>query len=410
MVPRSRASTGSQAPGRLTRVDFSTREADLEAVQLDEARVGRLFEAVAEEVARAPSCAAQVAIGRSGVLGAFGCFGRAPLLAGEREAGPDMLFSLFSVTKALTASAVWILLEEKRLSLDQKVAEWIPAFERHGKHVITVEHLLTHTAGLPRAAFETLDWEDPERRLERFDSWRLEWPPGSRFVYHGSSSMWVLAELIRLASGQDHREMIRERITGPLGLADLYLGLPTSEHARVAEVVPFGERASATDGAPSPVDAPVLPDEMYASFNRANVQAVGNPGGGAIGSAAGVAMFYQAILADWRGSGPGIWSRDTLEDACRVRNADFVDPMTKQPALRGLGVVTAGEEGGIWRGFAPRCCARSIGHMGAGGQVAWADPESGLSFAYVTNGAERDAVRQGSRGLQLSVLASKCLA
>ena len=378
---------------------------------MDEDGVARLFEAVAQEVARAPACAAQVALGRDGVLGAFGCFGRAPFGAGEREAGPDSLFSVFSVTKALTASAVWLLLQDKQLCLDQKVADWIPAFEQHGKQAITVEHLLTHTSGLPTAPFETLEWEDREQRLARFESWWLEWPPGTRFVYHGSSSMWVLAELICRVSGRDHRELIRERITGPLGLADLYLGLPASEHGRVARVVPVGEPASEAGGAPSPVDAPVLPDEMYETFNRADVQAVGNPGGGAIATAAAIAMFYQAILADWRGSdGPGIWSRPALEDALRVRFPDFIDPMTKQPALRGLGVVIAGSEGAIWRGFSPKCSARSIGHMGAGGQVAWADPESGLSFAYLTNGAERDAVRQGGRGLQLSLLASRCLA
>jgi CubicO group peptidase (beta-lactamase class C family) len=343
------------------------------------------------------------------VLGAFGCFGRAPCEAGERDVGPDTLFSLFSVTKALTASAVWILLAEGRLALDQRVADWIPAFAAEGKQGITVEHLLTHTAGLPRAPFETLDWNDPERRWARFDSWRLEWPPGSRFVYHGSSGMWVLAELIGCAAGQDFRELIRARITGPLVL-DLHLGLPASEHGRVARVVAVGEPASTAAAAPAPVDAPVIPDEMYETFNRADVQRVGNPGGGAIGTAAAVAMFYQAILADWRGDGPGIWSRPVLEDAFRVRFADFVDPMTKQPALRGLGVVTAGDSGAIWRGFSPHCSARSIGHMGAGGQIAWADPESGLSFAYVTNGAERDAVRQGGRGLRLSTLASECLA
>jgi CubicO group peptidase (beta-lactamase class C family) len=141
------------------------------------------------------------------------------------------------------------------------------------------------------------------------------------------------------------------------------------------------------------------------------MQAVGSPGGGAIATAADLTRFYQAILADWRGDdGPGIWRRAVLEDAFRVHFPDFIDPMTKQPALRGLGVVIAGAEGAIWRGFSPRCSARSIGHMGAGGQIAWADPESGLSFAYLTNGADRDAARQGGRGLRLSTLASKCLA
>jgi CubicO group peptidase (beta-lactamase class C family) len=46
--------------------------------------------------------------------------------------------------------------------------------------------------------------------------------------------------------------------------------------------------------------------------------------------------------------------------------------------------------------------------MGAGGQVAWADPETGLSFAFLTNGAQRNAARQGANGFRLSTLAAAC--
>jgi CubicO group peptidase (beta-lactamase class C family) len=95
-----------------------------------------------------------------------------------------------------------------------------------------------------------------------------------------------------------------------------------------------------------------------------------------------------------------------VRDACTPRNVDFVDPMTKHAALRGLGLVVAGESERIWRGFAPDNSARTIGHMGAGGQVAWADPDSGISFAFVTNGAERNAAKQGATGMQLSNIAA----
>ena len=200
----------------------------------------------------------------------------------------------------------------------------VPAFAKDGKEVITVEHLLTHTAGLPTALFDTLDWVDPKKRLGRLESWQLEWPPGSRFVYHGTSGMWLLAELIERTTGQDFRAFVRDRITEPIGHDDLYLGLPESEYHRVAQVVPVGEPVSANDSTPRPVDAPVLPDEMYETANRFDVQAVGSPGGGAVATAAGIAMFYQAILADWQGSnGPGIWDRAVLEDAFTVRFGEF---------------------------------------------------------------------------------------
>jgi CubicO group peptidase (beta-lactamase class C family) len=56
----------------------------------------------------------------------------------------------------------------------------------------------------------------------------------------------------------------------------------------------------------------------------------------------------------------------------------------------------------MMRGFASTNSQRTFGHMGAGGQVSWADPTTGLSFAYLTNGLDRNPVRMGVRGLSLS--------
>ena len=149
---------------------------------------------------------------------------------------------------------------------------------------------------------------------------------------------------------------------------------------------------------------------MLAHANRPENRAIGSPGGGGIASAADVALFYQGLLADAADRGAGIWQAAMLREAWTPRNTELIDPMTKQPALRGLGVVIAGERDPMWRGFAEACSPQTFGHMGAGGQIAWADPVSGLSFAFCTNGAERNPVRQGANGLRLSTLAAACLA
>lgn len=364
----------------------------------------------AEKVASRAGCAVQLAIARHGKLAGIRSFGRARHGDGsERPADDSTLFAIFSVTKAIVASAVWILLQEKKLALSERVAERIPEFGSHGKDAVTVEHLLVHTAGFPRAQLPTLDWPDPERRLRHFARWRLEWEPGSRFVYHGTATMWVLAELITRIAGVDYRDFVRTRIFEPLGLRDLFLGLPPEENARVADVIPVGEPATSDQRSASPVDAPVIGDEMLDHANCPENRAIGSPGGGAFATAADVTLFYQGLLADAEGRGAGIWQAAMLREAWTVHHAELIDPMTKQPALRGLGVVIAGEREPIWRGFAQACSPRSFGHMGAGGQVAWADPESGLSFAFCTNGAERNVVRQGANGLRLSTLAAACV-
>ena len=72
------------------------------------------------------------------------------------------------------------------------------------------------------------------------------------------------------------------------------------------------------------------------------------------------------------------------------------------------GRVIAGPEGKLWRGFSEDCSARAFGHMGADGQISWADPKTGLCFVFLTNGAQKNAARQGANGFRLSTLAAAC--
>jgi CubicO group peptidase (beta-lactamase class C family) len=336
----------------------------------------------------------------------FAAFGSARFAGEPRPADCDSLFAVFSVTKAFVSSAAWMLLEDGRLSLGDRVVEHIPEFGRNGKEAVTVEQLLTHTAGFPNAVMFSRDWPQEEQRLAKLAEWKLEWEPGSRFSYHGTATMWVLAQLITKLSGLDYRDFIRTRIFEPLGLTDLFIGLPEEHHARVADVIAVGEPMSRDERAVSPVDAPTLTDETVTYINRPDARSIGSPAGGGIATAADVALFYQGVLAALDPAGGGLWNPATVADACTPRRPELIDPMTQHPALRGLGLVVAGDDGRIWRGFAPNNSARAVGHMGAGGQVAWGDPESGISFAFVTNGAERSPARQGANGLQLSNIAA----
>ena len=91
-------------------------------------------------------------------------------------------------------------------------------------------------------------------------------------------------------------------------------------------------------------------------------------------------------------------------------HCDLIDPMTGAPAHRTLGLVLAGDPStAMLRGFASTTSPGTFGHMGAGGQVAWADPATGLSFAYLTNGLDRNPIRMGARGLSLSYRAGGVL-
>ena len=84
--------------------------------------------------------------------------------------------------------------------------------------------------------------------------------------------------------------------------------------------------------------------------------------------------------------------------------------MTGTAANRGLGLVVAGGLRRTARSFGQACSPESFGHPGAGGQVAWADPATGISFAFVTGGFDRNILRMGFRGASLSSLAARCAA
>ncbi|TNF79061.1 MAG: class A beta-lactamase-related serine hydrolase [Gammaproteobacteria bacterium] len=364
-------------------------------LKLSEEKVENLLARVRQEVDEGLLPSAQVAVAKDGQLALFESFG---------SATDESLFCIFSATKAITSSAIWILLEEEKLSLTERVADIIPAFGTNGKEVVTVEQLLTHAAGFPDAPFKTLDWLDLGRRYERFSQWRLAWEPGSRYQYHPTSTMWVLAEILEQRGGLAFQQFIRERIARPLGLTDLYVGLPADQNERVVPCSHAGSALTDADydsmGIPKPPVTEVT-EEAILSFNDPDIRAVGVPGGGGITNAAELALYYQALLSGG-GNGQQIWSAQTLADARRVRTGDMTDPLFGKPVSRGLGIVIAGDETRNYRGFGHTNSPLAFGHNGAGGQLAWVDPASGISLAYLTSAHDRNEVRQGRRGVSIS--------
>jgi CubicO group peptidase (beta-lactamase class C family) len=377
-----------------------TAVVDPESLGIDAGRLDELRTRMRREIDSGllPSC--QFALARDGKLAAFETVGAAT---------PETRYVIFSATKAFVASACWQLIGEGSLDLRRRVAEYIPEFATNGKDVITVEQVMLHTSGFPRAPLGPPDWYDRDRRLAKFAKWRLNWEPGTAHEYHPTSAHWVLAELIERIDGRDYRDAVHERVTQPLGLPRV-VGIPTDDQDGIAELSLRGEPAP-PDEMEAIFGMPELPvtevtDEALLSFNRPEIRAVGVPGGGGIATAATVALFYQALLHD----PDKLWDPDVLADATgNVRNTfpDFL--ALGAPANRALGVVVAGDDGNAnKRGFGHTQSPRTFGHNGAGGQIAWADPESGISFCYVTNGRDRNPIREGRRGIGISSRAAVC--
>jgi len=376
-----------------------------ESVGVDSERLEALFARVGKEVAEGLLPSAQAAVARNGRIVGMRTFGAAT---------DDTLYVVFSATKAITSAAAWLLIQEGKLDPTERVAEIVPEFGANGKDVVTVEQLFTHTAGFPHAPFRPDEFLDRGKRLARFATWRLGWEPGSRFEYHPSSSMYVIAELIERRSGATFGDFVRRRIAEPLGLRDLWTGLPDAEHGRLADCVHVGEALTDEDfrrlGFPPPPVTEVT-EEAIQSFNRPEVRRAGIPGGGGTMSAADLALFYQALLDGGRAlAGTELWSASTLAEARRVRTGELRDPVFRKRVHRGLGIVIAGDAERSYRGFGHTNSELAFGHNGAGGQLAWADPATGLSLGYCTNGHDRNVVRQARRGVGIASRAASLLA
>jgi len=286
-------------------------------------------------------------------------------------------FCVFSATKPIVASAVWLLIGDGLLDPARPVAHYIPEFATNGKQVITVEQVLLHTAGFPNAPMDPVEGADTVTRVKRFTEWELEWEPGTRFEYHALSAHWVLAELIERCGGIDFRDFVEIRLCEPLALPRL-LGIPEEEQGDIIDGVPLGVPP---DSNPDDVGTP--------AFNAPAVRAAGVPGGGACMTAATMARFYQALLHN----PSGLWNADVLADATENVRCTFSDPIMNVPANRTLGLVVAGDDGKHqfrYAMFGKDNSPRAFGHAGAHCQVAWADPATGISFSFLKNGLQMD--------------------
>src|SRR5215510_12679158 len=124
-----------------------------QSLGIDPVKLDALFERAQREVRDGLLPSVQIAVARHGKIAAMRSFGRVTHEGRAAEATNDTLYVVFSATKAITSAAAWLLIQEKRLSFEERVADVIPEFGTNGKQAVTVEQLFTHTAGFPYAPF-----------------------------------------------------------------------------------------------------------------------------------------------------------------------------------------------------------------------------------------------------------------
>jgi D-alanyl-D-alanine carboxypeptidase len=142
---------------------------------------------------------------------------------------PDTIFRLGSITKQFTAAAIMMLVEEGKVVLTDPVEKYIPGYPTQG-HVITVEHLLTHTSGIQ--SYTSIPGWFPNRIrtdmsvAELVDGFKKEpmlFAPGTRYSYNNSAYV-LLGAIIEKASGTTYEQFLTSRIFTPLGMTRTFYG------------------------------------------------------------------------------------------------------------------------------------------------------------------------------------------
>ncbi len=297
----------------------------------------------------------------------------------------DQIVLVYSSTKGVTSVCANLLVERGLLDPDAPVAALWPEFAANGKQHITIGQVLSHQAGLPYVEgdftlADALSWEPIVRALAQQAP---IWEPGSTHGYHMRTFGWLAGELIRRADTA-HRSPGRffaEEIAAPLGL-DFWIGLPEELEPRVARLVPpktdlssalraFGDDLLLTRVFSNP-GGHFNYDDMW---NTRQLHACELPSSNGIGDARSLARLYASIVGEV--DGVRTLQPQTLARA-RVERACGKDEVLMIESCFGLGFMLGASFGAA----NPRS---AVGHAGAGGSLAFADPERSVGFGYVMN-------------------------
>jgi CubicO group peptidase (beta-lactamase class C family) len=319
---------------------------------------------------------------------------------------------VFSVSKGAVAVCMSKLAEEGVVALDAPVATYWPEFARNGKGRITVRQLLSHRGGLvavDRAMTRTQLLEGTAV-LDALVEQAPLWEPGTGHAYHPITFGFLAGEVIRRVSGMTTGAYFTTQFARPLGIASRF-GAPAQAQSRLARLEPASSEELAASAAGSQGDPglreraltfgaipPLSAPEMC--FNDPDIRAAEMPATNLITSARDLAKLYAAVVTGV--DGPPLLNSATIADILMEQSAGA-------PVIEGLTPPSLRWGTGFMLDSPPRprmLGATSFGHDGAGGQLAFADVDAGLGFAYINN---RMGGPDDERSNRLTEALAKCI-
>jgi CubicO group peptidase (beta-lactamase class C family) len=330
---------------------------------MDPARLERIPARMREFVDRGTAAGVVTLVVRHGQVAALSAVGYKDL-AEKTPMRADTIFQVMSMTKALTATAIMVLVEEGRLSLIDPVEKFLPSFhgqligDRKPQRPIAIRDMMTHTSGMGSWAGKKGDYVLWSRTLsENIDECAhssLLFEPGTNWKYSGCGFA-TLGRIVEVVSGQTFDGFLAERVLRPLGMVDTFFFPPDDKKSRIASFYAMREGKLVRD----------TDDEIYRRGAKDPA-----PEGGLYSTAIDMARFYQMLLNGGSLNGRRVLARASVEAMTMCQTGDLKVPLAPGMGY-GFGLFVIRDPGGTFR----LSSIGSYGHYGSSHTLGWVDPK-----------------------------------
>lgn len=321
-----------------------------------------IVERMREFVEKGQAAGVVTLVMKDGKVAHHGAVGLADI-ANNKPMQPDTLFAIASMTKPITATAVMILADEGKLSIDDPVSKYIPEFNevalKGGEKVrcMTIKELMTHTSGLVGSQQNEGMLAETAQLLAKRP---LGFEPGIKWEY--SPGLSVCGRVVEVVSKQPFDKFLAERIFQPLGMQNTTFNPTAEQRKRIAKLYEPGK-----DGKP-------LAQATH-WINDLSEPRTPNPSGGLFSTAKDMGRFYQMVLNGGELDGKRILSPEAVKQMTTLQTGDLQTGFTPGNGW-GLGWCVVREPQGVTQNLSPG----TFGHGGAFGTQGWVDPEKQMVY------------------------------
>jgi CubicO group peptidase (beta-lactamase class C family) len=298
----------------------------------------------------------------------------------------DTPFCVYSTSKAITAFVIHKLIEKGDLGLDDKVADYIPGYEKNRKHRITIGHVLAHRSGvpnLPRSALDLDNLGDRQYMTEILVAASPFAKAGRYLAYHAVSGGFILGEIVHAVTGKDIRQVLAEEFLDPLG------GFRWTNYG----VAPEDVDEVAINYITGPPTAPPLSnllsralgvglDNLVELTNDSRFLTGIVPAANTVTTAWELSRFFEVMRRGGELDGVRVLTPDTLRQALEERSHLEIDLSLGYPTRFSYGLMLGARVISLY-GLDTQ---HAFGHLGFTNMLAWADPERAISVAVLNNG------------------------